>query len=99
MESRILLLDALTQHGKEIQHFEEEIGGFMQKLWPMVLASCDSQEIRRTFLQIIINLLTFNSAYVDSEVVVSFILAFSKLCVIGKFFSGVSMKHELKSSY
>lgn len=85
LEQQIHLIDALTQKGREILHFEEEIGVLMQKIWPYILTS-ECQEFRITFLQIVINLLTFNSAYVDSEVVVSFIRAFSKMCSIGKSF-------------
>ena len=68
---RIRILDSLTQKGREILHFEEEIGPFMQTLWPLVMTHQDQgkAEIMKTYLQIIINLLKFNSAYIDAKMV------------------------------
>ena len=37
LEYRIKILDALTQKGEKILHFEDEIGIFMQNLWPSIL--------------------------------------------------------------
>ena len=86
---RMRILDSLTQKGREILHFEEEIGPFMQNLWPLVMNHQDQEsgkrsEIMKTYLQIIINLLKFNSAYIDADVICSFIVAVSKICVNGQ---------------
>ena len=67
-------MNALTLEGKDIKHFEDEteIGIFMQNLWPLILAN-PTTEVLHTYLNIIINLLKFNAAYLDTGVVNSFI--------------------------
>ena len=83
LPQRIQLLDALTQRGEKILHFEDEIGPLTQKLWPFVLAS-GNKDILVLMLKININLLKYNSSYVDTEVLVSFIVAFSNICGNGR---------------
>ena len=81
---RLRILDSLTQKGQKVLHFEEEIGPLMQTLWPLVNDYQDSEkrgEILETYLQIVVNLIKFNSAYIDADVICSFIVAVSKICV------------------
>ena len=55
----------------------------MQTLWPLIMQEQDPESLK-TYLQIIINLLTYNSAYIDADVICSFIVAASKICVNGR---------------
>ena len=83
LEIRLRLLDALTEHGKDILHFEDEIGVFMQKLLPEVLADDHEQSIP-AYLGILNNLIKFNSAFIDPEVICSLVTGFSRICAKGK---------------
>lgn len=83
LEHRIKILDALTEKGKDILHFEDEIGPFLQKLWGYVLAN-PREDILHVYLHIVINMIKFNSAYLDPEVICSFIVAFSRICTNSK---------------
>ena len=83
LTQRIQMLDALTQRGEKILHFEDEIGPLTQKLWPLILTT-GSQSILTTFLQINNNLLKYNSSYVDTDVLVSLIVAYSNICGNGR---------------
>lgn len=83
LEYRLCILDALTQNGRDVLPFEYEIGPYMQKLWPAILSN-HSKETLHTYLHIIINLFKFNSTFMDSDVVCSFIAAFSRICAVGK---------------
>ena len=58
-------------------------GPVMQTLWPLIMQEQDPESLK-TYLQIIINLLTYNSAYIDADVICSFIVAASKICVNGR---------------
>ena len=80
LDYRIKILDALTRKGKDIEHFEDEIGSFMQNLWPSILANVAVKNVLHTYLNIIINLLQYNAAFLDAGVIVSFIVAFTKIC-------------------
>lgn len=83
LNQKILMLDALTQKGREIVHFEDEIGPLTQKLWVPICAG-SGQEVTQIYMQIVLNLLKFNSAYMDTDVVCSTILALTKICQHGR---------------
>ena len=80
---RLKLLDALTDTGRDILHFEDEIGRFMQKLLSHVLADAKSDNIQ-VYLTILNNLIKFNSAFIDPEVICSLVVGFSRICPKGK---------------
>ena len=69
---RCLTLPGHKGRSLNLNDFEDEIGIFMQNLWPLILAN-PTPEILHTYLNIIINLLKFNAAYLDTGVVNSFI--------------------------
>lgn len=63
---RLEMLKALTSNGKEIEYFEEKIGGFMLQ-WINAIV-----EARLTvpFLEMLINIIRYNTAYLDKEIIV-----------------------------
>jgi hypothetical protein len=60
---RINLLRALTDEGRDILHFEEEIGRVLLQLFPPVLLHEDSGAIYKDFMATILNVIKYNSAY------------------------------------
>ena len=47
LPQRIQMLDALTQGGEKILHFEDEIGPLTQRLWPFVLTAGNQAKIEK----------------------------------------------------
>ena len=98
MKARLKLLDALTEQGKDILHFEEQIGPFVKKFFPFLLNSASNRrrskddleregDISRPMLinyllAILLNLIKFNSAYLDADVVSSIIVHISEICTL-----------------
>lgn len=66
---RLRVLAALTNDGKDLVHFEELMGPFLVKTWPLVFKT--GYEI--TFLHIVVNMIKFNSAYLDAPVITGFV--------------------------
>jgi hypothetical protein len=56
-------LKALTDEGREILHFEDEIGKVLLQLFPSVLLHEDSGAIYTEFMGIVLNVIKYNSAY------------------------------------
>jgi len=71
----LTLLEALTDRGKNILHIEERVGPFFFNFFPRVLA--ERADARRALperlLQVVLNAVMFNPAYLDPEVVVGLI--------------------------
>ena len=98
--ARVKLLDALTEQGKDILHFEDEIGQFLKKIFPIIMNSkliFSSTEIHfekdstcptsqplliNYFLNILLNIIKFNSAYLDADVVCEFIANLGEICLL-----------------
>lgn len=70
VEYRLSLLRTLTDNGKNITYFEESIGAFMLKWMPEIVKA----NVTETFLEILVNIIKFNAAYLEKNVVVDIIL-------------------------
>lgn len=67
--NRLALLKTLTDNGKNITYFEESIGAFMlQWIAPIVEAG-----ITESYLEILVNIIKFNAAYLEKPVVVGIV--------------------------
>ena len=97
VKTRLKLLDALTEQGKDILHFEDQIGPFVKKFFPFLLTSNSFAEVKEHddkeakpsqpmlinyFLSILLNLIKFNSAYLDADVVSAIITNISEICIL-----------------
>ena len=60
---RLSLLKALTDEGRDILHFEDEIGKVVLQLFPPVLLHEDNGAIYTNFMSILLNVIKYNSAY------------------------------------
>ena len=75
---RIYLLDALTSEGKEVTHFETEIGPLLKRFFPHINAISSQpaalqttpDQITKVFLRLILNMIKFNSSYLDADTIV-----------------------------
>ncbi|EDW70416.2 tuberin [Drosophila virilis] len=63
------LLDTLTENGKDITNFEEKIGKFML-LWIPAIADAN---LLCPFLDMMINLIKFNAAHLDKDILVGIV--------------------------
>ena len=99
---RVKLLDALTEQGKDILHFEDEIGPFLKKFFPILLSRASNLSTSKIhtekecigsdllskpmlinyFLNMLLNVIKFNSAYLDAEVVTPFINHLNEICLM-----------------
>ncbi|KAL1116001.1 hypothetical protein AAG570_005496 [Ranatra chinensis] len=73
---RLELLQSLTDHGRDILYLEEEMALFLLDWMPTVIDAGREQD----FLQILINVIKYNTAYVDEELVASFVQSTCVLC-------------------
>ncbi|KAJ4432765.1 hypothetical protein ANN_21404 [Periplaneta americana] len=62
---RFELLQSLTENGKDILYFEEEVGPFLLYWMPAVTGVARTKE----FLSMLVNVIKFNAAYVDEDVI------------------------------
>uniref|UniRef100_A0A0A1XPT7 Tuberin n=1 Tax=Zeugodacus cucurbitae TaxID=28588 RepID=A0A0A1XPT7_ZEUCU len=69
LKHRLELLDTLTDNGKDIQNFEEEIGKFMLQWIPAITEA----HLLREFLSILGNIIKFNASLLDKDIVVGII--------------------------
>ncbi|XP_047024239.1 tuberin isoform X4 [Helicoverpa zea] len=74
---RFKLLHTLTNTGKNINCFEEEIGPFLLEWLPQIQPPTQLVE----FLQLIINVVKFNATYLDEEIVHGIVNNACHLCV------------------
>ena len=99
---RVKLLDALTEQGKDILHFEDEIGPFLKKFFPVLLSRASTLSTSNIhtekeymgsdllskpmlinyFLNMLLNVIKFNSAYLDAEVVTPFVNHLNEICLM-----------------
>ena len=63
--SRFELLQSLTDNGKDILYFEEEVGPFLLYWMPVVIGVARTKE----FLSMLVNVIKFNAAYVDEDII------------------------------
>jgi tuberous sclerosis protein 2 len=66
---RFELLQSLTDNGKDILYFEEEVGPFLLQWMPAVTGVDRTKE----FLSMIVNVIKYNAAYVDEDVISSLV--------------------------
>lgn len=64
---RLELLQTLTEHGKDILHLEERMGPFLLEWMPTVTAGDGKRGAE--FLSLLVNVIKFNSAYIDEDIV------------------------------
>lgn len=69
IEYRLSLLKTLTDNGKNITYFEESIGKFMLLWMPAIVEA----GVTESFLEILVNIIKFNAAYLEKSVVVGII--------------------------
>ena len=72
---RLYLLEALTSEGKEVTHFETEIGPLLKRFFPHInnissQAAVADDQITKVFLQLILNMIKFNSSYLDADTII-----------------------------
>lgn len=82
------MLKTLTDNGREIHNFEEEIGEFMLKWMDQIIeGNCHEVTMKRKFnnklrlaahltasyLELIVNIIKFNTAYIDREIVIGIV--------------------------
>ncbi|PSN43169.1 hypothetical protein C0J52_09893 [Blattella germanica] len=73
---RFELLQSLTENGKDILYFEEEVGPFLLYWMPAVTGVDRTKE----FLSMLVNVIKFNAAYVDEDVISGFVENTCFLC-------------------
>ncbi|KAJ8945061.1 hypothetical protein NQ314_009328 [Rhamnusium bicolor] len=73
---RLDLLNTLTSNGKDILYFEEEVGPFLLNWLPDISKAGKIEE----YLSMIDNVVKFNAAYLDDEVITGFIQHICVLC-------------------
>ena len=61
----IELLKAMTDNGKDLLYLEESIGGFLLQFLPQV----SQLQLLKQFLPFLLNVIKFNSAYVDGNMI------------------------------
>lgn len=61
------MLKALTDNGKDIQNFEEEIGNFMLRWMDKIIEG----HLTASYLELFVNIIRFNTAYIDREIVIA----------------------------
>ena len=91
---------SFSEQGKDILHFEERMGPFLFNIFPHVLAFVEEDTKKSeasaqgnapvenshlaAFLELLLNLIKFNPAYLDPEVVVGLIGYLSVICSVRK---------------
>ncbi|XP_020281635.1 tuberin [Pseudomyrmex gracilis] len=75
---RLELLQTLTEHGKDILHLEEKMGPFLLEWMPTVTAGDGKRGAE--FLSLLVNVIKFNSAYIDEDIVSGLVQYISHLC-------------------
>ncbi|XP_076345380.1 TSC complex subunit tuberin isoform X3 [Tachypleus tridentatus] len=73
---RLELFRALTESGKVIVYFEEETGPFLLEWMPDVISAGKSTE----FLPMLVNVIKFNAAYLDQDIISGLVQHSCTLC-------------------
>lgn len=81
-----------VDQGKQILHFEEKIGAFVLFFMPTVM----DHRCLQQYLDILLNLVKFNPAYLDPEVVCGLINFLSKICLHKKSEENVNICLQVK---
>ena len=68
--SRLDVLQALTGDGKDLEYIEDEIGLFLIESMKDVMSS----ERIPDYLRLILNVIKFNAAYLDEEIVAGIVV-------------------------
>lgn len=74
--NRLNLLIVLTNNGKNLQHFEEEVGSFLLEWFPEIRNINKMEE----YLEMILNILKFNALYLEGYVLSGFVQCICILC-------------------
>jgi tuberous sclerosis protein 2 len=74
---RLELLNKLTENGKDIQNLETEIPKFMIKWIPQI---CEAK-LMAAYLEIFVNLIKYNTAYVDKGIIIAIVHHASVWCL------------------
>uniref|UniRef100_A0A1A9WRI4 Rap-GAP domain-containing protein n=1 Tax=Glossina brevipalpis TaxID=37001 RepID=A0A1A9WRI4_9MUSC len=69
LKHRLELLDTLTENGKDIKNLEEKIGRFMLMWLPAILEA----NLLRPYLDMLVNLIKFNAAHLDNDIIVGIV--------------------------
>lgn len=75
IELRLELLKTLTDTGKDIKYFEEEIGKFMLDWLPQIVDA----GLTDFYLDLLVNIVKFNSAHLEKEIFVGIIQLVKKI--------------------
>ncbi|KAF7385574.1 hypothetical protein HZH68_014004 [Vespula germanica] len=75
---RLELLQSLTENGKDILHLEERMGPFLLEWLPTV--TNDDGKRGAEFLSLLVNIIKFNSAYIDEHIISGLIQCICHLC-------------------
>ncbi|XP_008551643.1 tuberin [Microplitis demolitor] len=75
---RLELLQRLTDNGKDIVHLEEKVGGFLLKWMPTVTYGDEKRGAE--FLSLLVNVIKYNSAYIDEDIVSGLVQFICHLC-------------------
>ncbi|XP_043279652.1 tuberin isoform X2 [Venturia canescens] len=75
---RLELLQSLTENGKVILHLEERMGPFLLEWMPSVTA--DDGKRGADFLSLLVNVIKYNSAYIDEDIVSGLVQYICHLC-------------------
>lgn len=72
------MLAKITENGRDIQNFEDEIGMFLLRWMDEIIVA----KLTAPYLELIINICKFNAAYIDREVVVGIMQRVcSEICI------------------
>ncbi|XP_076749493.1 TSC complex subunit tuberin isoform X3 [Xylocopa sonorina] len=72
------LLQSLTENGKDILHLEEKMGPFLLDWMPVVTAGDGKRGAE--FLSLLVNVIKFNSAYIDEDIISGLVQYICHLC-------------------
>lgn len=75
---RLELLQSLTENGKDILHLEERMGPFLLDWMPIVTAGDGKRGAE--FLLLLVNVIKFNSAYIDEDIISGLVQYICHLC-------------------
>ncbi|XP_033124579.1 tuberin-like [Anneissia japonica] len=75
---RLLVFKALSDHGKNLLHFEEDTGPFLLVWMPDVISYGRTSE----FLPVLLNVIKYNSCYLDDDIVEGLVKHTCSVCML-----------------
>ncbi|KAG5679833.1 hypothetical protein PVAND_009371 [Polypedilum vanderplanki] len=66
LHSCLQMLKTLTENGRDIQNFEEEIGSFMLGWMDQIIEA----QLTASYLDLFVNIIKYNTAYIDREIII-----------------------------